>query len=135
MKEILTRWNRGKWRGATRKFAATIGLSESYVSRLLRGTTAPTEEAIEKFSAALKLPTDKVSELLSSGGRGGASPVRDQAPDLSNDLREIKSVLLSVKKELSLMDERISSMERGSVKLKRKVIREDSPLTSEQKKI
>jgi SOS-response transcriptional repressor LexA len=61
--DFLKKWNGGKLRGAPRKFADALGISETYFSSLRSGRNAPGEEVITKTAAVLKISPAEAAAL------------------------------------------------------------------------
>lgn len=64
--ELLAKWNGGKMRGAPRKFARALKVSETYFSSLRSGRNAPGEDVIARSAELLKISADEARQLFPS---------------------------------------------------------------------
>ena len=62
--ELLKAWNKGIMRGAPRRFANAIGVSETYLSSWRSGRNRPGEEQIPKIAKALGVAEDEARGLF-----------------------------------------------------------------------
>jgi transcriptional regulator with XRE-family HTH domain len=85
LRDLLKKWNGGIFRGAPRKFAAALGVSESRVSQMLKHRRAPGEELAGRMARELGITVEAVNALFLSEEKppqnvgGGESLIADSA--------------------------------------------------------
>lgn len=80
LRELLTRWNDGRFRGAQVRFSEAVGVSEPTVSRWVAGDYPPDPEIREKAARILKVTSQQLLAAIAQSKtdtRVGDSMVRD----------------------------------------------------------
>lgn len=80
LRELLTKWNDGKFRGAQVRYAIAVGVSEPTVSRWVAGDYPPDPEIREKAARVLGLKVPALMDAIAASKiatRAGVSVVRD----------------------------------------------------------
>lgn len=74
IEEMIVKWNGGKKRGAARKFALKLGITPSYMSRLVNGLyTSPKPQLLAQMSAELNATAEELERVIKESDIRGAN--------------------------------------------------------------
>lgn len=102
--EKLIEWNGGINRGARRRFAKALGVTDSVVSQWVQGNRKPGEETIIKIARLFKINREEAISLLKNIHVHEAVPSSFEklAAEMSNDMAIIKRRLSRLEHEMGL---------------------------------
>lgn len=111
IEQLLRRYNKGVLRGAQRRLARAIGVSESNLSQWLLGKTALGERLQEKAAAELGVPLEQLRAAIAAPA---GSEKTNEIAELREQIADLNRRLASLVREMEVR----YHLERGALEKK-----------------
>lgn len=117
--EALMRWNGGILRGAKRRLATRLGISESYLGRILRGKQDPGEELRRRIKGELGIDPVAGPEIIGSArdaGPGYNAPGQTaRLAEAEKRLDDLELMCKKISQELAFVENWLRDWKAGGV--------------------